>query len=69
MNEIMWYGGVGLHPTVLQSLQLPSLETKERTQSQQQRHQQFVGQGILQVSGKYLGATPHHVWQIAGRTQ
>ena len=30
---------VGLHPAGLQALQLPSLETKERAQRQQQRYQ------------------------------
>ena len=60
---------VGLHPTVLQSLQLPSHETEERTQSQRQRHQQFIGQGILQVRGKCPGVTPQRVRPMAGRTQ
>ena len=39
----------GLHPTDLQALCLPSFKTKERAQSQQQRHQWFNGRGELQV--------------------
>ena len=38
---------VGLHPEGLQALWLPSLETKERARRQQQRHQWFIGQGII----------------------
>ena len=36
---------MGLHSTDLQGLCLPSFKTKERAQSQQQRHQQFNREG------------------------
>ena len=36
---------VGLHPTGLQALYLPSLKTKERSQSRRQSHQWFNGWG------------------------
>ena len=43
----------------------------ERVQSQPQRHQQFNGWGIWSRDihlKQGPGATPHHVWQTAGRT-
>ena len=45
---------VRLHPAGLQSLYLPNHKTKERAQSQWQRHQWFNGWGILHVWSKVL---------------
>ena len=58
--------GVGLHPTGLQALRLPSCKTEERAQRQWQRHQYFNGWGSLHVwSKKGPGETPHWGQQIA----
>lgn len=60
--------GVGLHPTGLQALGLPSFKTKERAQSQWQRHQWFSGWGDLTCLKQGRGVTPHRLQQTVGRT-
>ena len=45
---------VGLHPTGLQGLHLPSFRTKNRAWSQQQRHRWFSGWRSLYVWSKVL---------------
>ena len=50
-KKIYWciYPTGGLHPTGLQGLCLPYLNTKERAWSWEQRHHQFNGWGSLPV--------------------
>ena len=50
--------GIGLYPAGLQALELPSLETEERTSRQQQRHQWFIFQGIL-YKGSWNNTLPY----------
>ena len=59
---------VGLYPTGLQGLCLPTLKTKDRAQCQQQRHQWFNGWGNLTCMKQGPGITSHRVWPMAGKT-
>ena len=49
---------VGLYPAGLQDLCLHSFKTKERTLSQQHRHQWFKGWGSLHVRNNSWSDTP-----------
>ena len=49
LANAIYYIYVGLHPTGLQGLYLPSFKPEERARSQQQRHQWFNGWGILHM--------------------
>ena len=71
LPEFPWPPGcspvVEWHPPRLQALELPTLETKERAQSWWQRHEWFIGLGILLVLAEGPQRTPHCEQQMAGR--